>query len=123
MASVNIVLRLTALTLIGALPACAFKKKQSETPAISAPKQLGTVRMVNSPEQFALIETTAPVAPGRILRSRNDLAESATLRATPHRDHPFLIADIIEGTPAPGDRITIAPTDTAGNSSNDPPER
>jgi hypothetical protein len=124
MASMNIALRLTAtLALIGAFPACAFKKKQPDTPAISAPQQLGTVRMVNSPEQFALIETPAPVAPGRILRSKNDISETATLRATPHRDHPFLIADIVEGTPSPGDRITIAPAATAGNSSNDPPER
>ncbi len=124
MASLNTALKLAAtLALVGALPACAFKKKQPETPAISVPQQIGTVRMVNSPEQFALIETTAPVAPGRILRSKNDLAETATLRATPHRNHPFLIADIVEGTPAPGDRITIAPPDTAGNSSNAPPER
>ena len=124
MASLNTALKLAAtLALVSALPACAFKKKQPDPPAISTPKPIGTVRMVNSPEQFALIETTSPVAPGRILRSKNDLAETATLRATPHRNHPFLIADIVEGTPAPGDRITIAPPDTAENSSNAPPER
>lgn len=111
------------LALAGALPACAFKKKPPETPSIFTPQPIGTVRMVNSQEQFALIETNAPVAPGRILRSRNELTETATLRTTPHRDHPFLIADIVEGTPSPGDRITTAPPATAGNSSNDQPER
>lgn len=115
--------RIATLLLTATLTACAFQKKAADQPAVSAPQWIGTVRMVNSQEQFALIESTFPVAPGLTLRSMNELAETATLRATAHRDHPFLIADIVEGTPSPGDRITPSPPAPAGNSSNDPQER
>jgi hypothetical protein len=82
--------------------------------------------MVNSPENFVLIESTSPVPAGVKILAMRDQETTATLRTTPLKNHPFLIADIVTGSPAPQDRITRPRTTTEGNagiSSNDPQDR
>ncbi len=118
------------------LPACAAKKETAEKPkkppafsrlfSFLQPKKkskppeatpvdwTGEIRMVNSPGNFVLVESTSattPVAGEKYLAMRG-ATETAVLRMTSLRNHPFLIADIISGEPATGDRIYL-PTPTA----------
>ncbi len=116
--------RLIASLVLGSiLPACAWKKPNPVPPAPSLPVWMGTVRMVNTPEQFALIETTLPISPGQTFLAVSEHLETSTLRTTALRNHPFLIADIVDGSPSPGDRISILQPPNEGNSSNKTQER
>ena len=115
-----------SLALACLFSSCSPKNPPPEPTAVYAPEWLGTISMVNFQENFALIETTSPVPPGTTIQAMRDLETSATLRTTPLKNHPFIIADIITGTPAPKDRITLtnnATSRNAGNSSNAPQDR
>lgn len=125
-----------ALALALLVPACATKKEPAEKPpkppALSRlvsflqprkkPKPpeaspvnwTGEIRMVNAPGNFVLVESTSAAAavPGEKYLAMRGSGETAVLRMTSLRNHPFLIADIISGEPATGDRI-YRPTPTA----------
>lgn len=81
------------------------KKKQ---PPKAEPAQLiGTVKMVNLDDKFVLIDALVytPGAPGEPLICIANQRESASLHISPLRKPPFLIADIVSGTPSVGDRV------------------
>lgn len=82
-------------------------RKKNNPPAAEAVQWIGEIRMVNAAGNFVLLESTSPVAPvpGEKYLAVNSDAETAVLRMTALRNHPFLIADIISGTPSTGDRI------------------
>ena len=82
-------------------------KRKSEPPKAQAAIQIGTIKLVNETERFVLIDTVAYQAatPGDKLVSINDGKESGTLKVSPLRNPPFLIADIVEGSPSRGDRV------------------
>ena len=69
----------------------------------------GTIRMVNTAENFVLIESesASPVIPGERYLSVQDGRETGTLLMTALKAHPFLIADIVSGQPSTGDKIYI----------------
>ena len=75
--------------------------------ARQAPLVLGRVSLVNEEERFALIEANAvqPPPTGTLLRIYAGNAVSAELRATGVRRRPFLVADLVSGTPAKGDLV------------------
>jgi len=83
-----------------------FPKKKG--PPKAEPAQLiGTVKMVNLDDKFVLIDAIVytPGAPGDPLVCIASQRESASLHISPLRKPPFLIADIVSGTPSVGDRV------------------
>jgi len=71
--------------------------------------------MVNADEKFVLIEsnTLSAIIPGETYTVIGGGAETASLRMTALRDPPFLIADIVSGSPSAGDKIYIPRVDAA----------
>ncbi len=72
-----------------------------------APTPVGRVALVDTRQRFALIESTMaqPPVAGMILRTYEGSAVSAELRATGVRRRPFLVADLVSGTPARGELV------------------
>jgi hypothetical protein len=83
-----------------------FPKKQ-KPPAALAPQWTGVIRMVNAAEHFVLVEaaSSAAAVPGETYLSVAGGAETSTLRMTSLKNPPFLIADIVSGTPSEGEKI------------------
>ena len=67
----------------------------------------GKIRLVDKTAGFVLIERTSTTdpAPGTDLQSFRGGYTSATLRASPERRPPFVIADILTGEPLDGDPV------------------
>lgn len=82
-------------------------QKKDEPPKAQAAIQIGTIKLVNESERFVLIDTVAYQAaiPGDKLASISDGRKNGTLKVSPLRNPPFLIADIVEGSPSRGDRV------------------
>lgn len=83
--------------------------KKGKPPAATTPQWAGSIRMVNTAEQFVLIESGAIAAavPGETYLAVGSGSETATLRMTNLKNPPFLIADIVSGNPSPGDKIYL----------------
>ena len=96
-------------------PGCAWMKQRAEARRKAAdernrkgePRLIGVVKLVNSEGRFVLIDSGTNPAPNSegILKCRTGEAESAELRVSEIRRHPFVIADIIKGTPNKGDLV------------------
>ena len=117
-----------------ALPTAAAAPVHS-VPATPREHRVGTVRVIGSGERFVLIEvppTGAGALPdGQLLRCSAapavDAPATATLRVARERRQPFIVADVVDGSPQVGDTVyavpmappapappTILPTATAG---------
>jgi len=83
--------------------------KKPKTPAAMPVDWAGTIRMVNTAENFVLVESesASPVIPGEKYLSVQDGRETGALLMTALKAHPFLIADIVSGQPSTGDKIYI----------------
>jgi hypothetical protein len=81
--------------------------KKKNPPAALVPQWTGVIRMVNAGEHFVLIEATSAssAVPGETYLSVTKGLETASLKMTSLKNPPFLIADIVSGTPSPGERI------------------
>jgi len=90
------------------LGACA-NKPGAKPPAAMRVDWAGTIRLVNTAENFVLVESESPTAviAGEKYLSVHDGRETGALRITDLRAHPFLIADIVSGNPSTGDKIYI----------------
>jgi hypothetical protein len=95
-------------------------KRQPSPEAVAAAKarrplqRLGIVTLVNEAERFVLIDSGAQPTPleGVRLRSYSGPQVSGELRTSAVRRRPFVVADIIEGTPRTGDEIYEVPPGT-----------
>lgn len=76
-------------------------------PQAIPPRLVGTVKMVNAADKFVLIDSVGLSAaqPGDVLVCITSQRETASLRASALRNPPFLIADITNGSPSPGDKV------------------
>jgi hypothetical protein len=83
--------------------------KKPRPPVATPVNWAGTIRMVNTAENFVLIESESatPVMPGEKYLSIQNGRESGTLLMTSLKAHPFFIADIVAGNPSTGDKIYI----------------
>jgi hypothetical protein len=83
-----------------------FPKKQ-EPPAASTPQWIGTIKLINERENYALIDSASAmqIPVGETLNSVGETSESGALRVTADRTSPFFIADIVSGKPRAGDRV------------------
>lgn len=94
------------------LPGCALLKKfQRKHPAprqeAKAPQQIGTVVLVNIEGSFVLIDNGYRISPpiGLMAQSQGPDGPSAQLKVTEMRKRPFVVADIVSGTPNKGDLV------------------
>lgn len=81
--------------------------KKKKPPQALPPRLVGVVRMVNKEDKFVLIDAFASqaAAPGDQLVCIMNQQETANLRMSNMKNPPFLIADIVNGTPSPGDKV------------------
>ncbi len=78
-------------------------------------QRVGVVRLVNETDGFVLIDSGpyAPPGVGARLLSYSGPDASGQLRASQVRRRPFIVADIVEGTPRTGDEVFEAATAVA----------
>ncbi len=72
------------------------------------PSAVGTIATVNDTRHFVLIDVESRMfmpEPGAELQVRNDKGAIAKLKVTADRRWPFVVADIVSGSPAPGDEV------------------
>lgn len=81
--------------------------KKAKPPVAEPPRLIGTIKMVNKDDKFVLIDAVSygGAQAGDALVCIVDQRESANLRASALRNPPFLIADITNGNPSPGDKV------------------
>ncbi|MEI6072209.1 MAG: hypothetical protein WCS31_10485 [Verrucomicrobiae bacterium] len=98
-----------------------FPQKQ-KPPAAVIPQWTGVIRMVNTAEHFVLIESGAisSAVPGETYLSVSKGLETATLRMTSLKNPPFLIADIVSGSPSTGEKIYRPKTSSSPSPSDSP---
>ena len=102
------------VAIVCAQSGCAEMKKRAqarkaaaERNRIKEPRLIGVVTLVNSEGGFVLIDSGTNPAPNSEgnLKCRTGGVESAELRVSEIRRHPFVIADIVTGMPNKGDLV------------------
>lgn len=103
------------LAVLSALPACATlkkalparKPKEKATATPRVPQAIGTVVLVNDLDQFVLIDTgSAPSPPvGMALKTFTGTVESGVVVVGNVQRRPFVVADIVKGTPLKTDTV------------------
>jgi hypothetical protein len=86
---------------------CATKPKPSPTRTLE-PRFLGTVALVNEKLGFALLDVGTLYLPaeGVALKTFSPTgAETGVLAVSKERRPPFVVADVVKGTPQKGDRV------------------
>jgi len=92
------------------LAACASHRPRVPEAPIKAPTPpphvIGRVSFVNEVQGFALIESSETPETGTQLQARSIAGQqTALLKVTPEKKHPFIIADILKGKPQTGDMV------------------
>ena len=102
----------------GLTSTAAMRRSAKET-------RVGEVRVIGGARRFVLIEISSRpdlplLAPGLELRSRMPAGsvayggeETATLRVSPERRQPFIVADVVSGEPHVDDPVFLVPTASA----------
>jgi hypothetical protein len=101
----NRTLRIIALALCLCLGAgCASRSKKAQTPVH---RIVGTVVSLDPSGRFVLIDagTSAVVTSGQALKTFSNGQETGVLAVSPERKPPFVIADIVKGSPQKGDQV------------------
>lgn len=102
-----------SIALVVDLTGCAWWRARGERDARKQPEQavrprlVGTIALVNVDERFVLIDNGSEFAPpsGAALKSFSGKTETGVLMAGSVRRRPFVIADIVKGTPQKGDQV------------------
>lgn len=87
-------------------PGMLFPKKPAPPQALP-PQVVGAIKMVNPADGFVLIDAVSfsNMEPGTLMLCIANRQETATLRMSGLKNPPFLIADIVNGHPSPGDKV------------------
>jgi hypothetical protein len=123
-------LLLTIAATVLVLPGCSLlrkwdqkhqeKRRAAEEKRLAVmpkrPQLAGTITLVNPEGGFVLIDSgSAPSPPvGTVIKCQSAGVVSGELRVTEVRRRPFVIADIVKGTPQKGDPVfqeTAAPAE------------
>jgi len=103
--------------LLGALSGCALlqnfqrqrraQKEKNRPPAARALQHIGDITLVATEGAFVLIDNQSRPSPaiGAMVHARSPDGRAAELRVTEMRKRPFVVADVVSGTPAKGDRV------------------
>ncbi len=83
----------------------AAQKKAAQQPKV--PQLVGTIVLVSVDGNFVLIDNESRPSPamGALVRSQPGGAAASELRVTEIRRRPFVIADIVSGSPQKGDPV------------------
>ena len=105
---------LCALLLLAQVSGCAlFPKGQQVKRATAVPQPLlvGTITLVNTEQNFVLIDSTNSPGPlpDAALKTRGPDGAVAELKSGAIRRRPFTIADVVKGTPQVGDQVFQQP--------------
>ena len=103
--------RAALILLIGiALGACAGRRSAAKKrPGALISLNVGNICLVNEESGFVLIDAVQTPASGTQLQAFSGAEqETALLKVSPERKPPFIIADIVRGTPHAGDRAVLA---------------
>lgn len=108
----------TLLLLLAFLPGCAGMKQRAKQRRAAAatkqalphppvPRMSGTIMLINEESGFALVDlgNFPTLAAGTRLKTRPAAPESAELVVSEVRKRPFVIADIVKGSPVKGDEV------------------
>ena len=96
------------------LTGCAGFRKAHKAPIpppapakVQEPRLIGSVALVNEKLLFVLIDIQTIEYPGVgiALKTFKGGVETSILSVSPERNHPFIIADIVKGTPQKGDLV------------------
>jgi len=81
------------------------KKPATEGPPVH--HVVGTIVSINESQNYVLIDTggIVTVTKGEALKSFSGEQQTAVLTVSPEQKPPFMIADIISGTPHNGDQV------------------
>ena len=73
----------------------------------TGPQRVGTIALVNEDLSYVLVDVGSLYSPqaGTALKSFSGGAETAILAVDPEKQRPFIVADIIRGTPKVGDEV------------------
>lgn len=84
-------------------------KKKPEAPEATLPTWMGRVVMIDAENQFALVDTGAPMKlqPGQRLLAFRDKQRTAVLETTSESRPPFLAVQLLEGMPALDDQVAL----------------
>ena len=102
-----------AILRSGLLTGCATGRRPQ--PRLLPTRLIGTITLVNEENRFVLIDANETAEPGLPLQAVTPGGEpAARLKVSPEKKAPFLIADIVSGTPHRGDQaITLPPAPQA----------
>ena len=85
------------------------EKKPAETPAaaVNGPQRVGRVAVVNEDLGFVLVDVGTLYTPqaGTALKSFRNGVETGVLAVSPEKERPFIVGDIVKGTPQVGDDV------------------
>ena len=106
---------LAAALLVGSQGCASFKKmrllpERKTKPAraqTAVPSRVGTITLVNNDEHFVLIDTGMAATPaiGTALKSFTGETVSGVVAVGNVNRRPFVVADIVQGTPKKGDGV------------------
>lgn len=85
-----------------------FPSKKIEKPPPALPAlPVGEIRQVNAEGKFVLVDTGSAVAvqPGEMFLALSEGKITAELKLTELKSPPFMIADIVSGQPAAGQKV------------------
>ena len=106
--SLLVVLLLTQFSGCALLPKGKPAKRAT---AVPQPLLVGTITLVNTEQNFVLIDSTNSPGPlpDAVLKTRGPDGAVAELKSGPVRRRPFTIADVVKGVPKVGDEVFQQP--------------
>ncbi len=96
-----------ALAAAGCAASPKRPKAAQAAPPPHRPELIGSIALVNSALNFALVDMRAFEYPGVgvALESFSEGKQTAILMVSPEKNRPFIVADIVKGTPGKGDLV------------------
>jgi hypothetical protein len=102
---------LCGVLLLAGCASMRHKEKKQPPPPPSptaiGPQRVGRVALVNEDLGFVLVDVGSLYTPqaGQALKSFRDGIETGVLAVSPEKQRPFIVGDIIKGTPEVGDDV------------------
>lgn len=96
-----------AACLIACAGCALIRHRKPPKPQAPVHQLVGTIVTVNDSLHFVLIDSggMATVTRGTALKSFSDGQQTAVLAVSPEEKPPFVIADIVDGSPHQGDQV------------------
>jgi hypothetical protein len=100
---------LVALCSVIVISGCATGRHHPPPTAATppGPQRVGTIALVSADLSYVLVDVGSLYSPqaGTALKSFSGGAETGILAVDPEKQRPFIVADIIRGSPKVGDEV------------------